>query len=125
MTTESCYGNSVSLSTKGIIPNQEGNIALPYVAIDSLKPGMKLAKPLAKGNMVILGEGTELSDTWISRIADLGFDGVFIDGPAVQSIAKEKALAGLDARFRNILDKPYMRGIKEIVKEHIEGLYAG
>ena len=86
---------------------------------------MKLARPLEKGNMVILGEGTELSEAWISRIADMGFDRVFIDGPAVQPISKEEALARLDAKFRNVLDKPYMREIKEIVQEHIEGLYDG
>ena len=86
---------------------------------------MKLANPLLKGNMVILGEGTELSEAWISRIADMGCERVFIDGPAVQLILKEEALAELDAKFRNVLDKPYMREIKQIVQEHIEGLYAG
>jgi hypothetical protein len=98
---------------------------LPWVSIDSLTPGMKLAKPLSKGNMVILGAGTVLLEALISRISDMGFARVFIDGPAEQPIPKEEALAALDARFRGVLDKPHMREIKEIVKEHIEGLYDG
>lgn len=86
---------------------------------------MKLGKPLAKGNMVILGEGTEFTEAWISRISDMGVERVFIDGPATQPIPREEALAALDARFRTVLDKPYMREIKQIVQDHIEGLYVG
>jgi hypothetical protein len=86
---------------------------------------MKLAKPLSKGSMIILGEGTVLSEAWISRISDMGCERVFIDGPSEQPIPMEEALAALDARFRGVLDKPHMREIKEIVQEHIEGLYDG
>jgi hypothetical protein len=94
------------------------------VTVDNLKPGMILAKPLAKGNMVILGEGTVLSEAWISRIADMGIEQIFIEGPSEQPMPKEEALARLDARFRGVLDKPHMSDIKKIIKEHIEGLYA-
>jgi hypothetical protein len=98
---------------------------MPGITIENLKPGMILAKPLSKGNMVILGAGTVLSEAWISRIADMGLEQVFIEGPAEQPIPKEEALARLDARFQGVLDRPYMREIKKIINEHIEGLYAG
>ncbi len=97
---------------------------MPNVGVDNLKPGMVLAKPVSKGNMVVLGEGTVLTEAWISRISDMGIEQIFIDGPAVQPIPKEEALAKLDARFLGVLDKPHMGEIKIIVKEHIEGLYA-
>jgi UDP-N-acetylmuramyl pentapeptide synthase len=89
-----------------------------------LEPGMKLAKPvIAKNGMVMLGEGTELNETWIERIRDMDITVVFIDGPPVQTLSKEDALAGLDERFALVSGKPYMDVIKKQVKEHIEGLY--
>lgn len=97
---------------------------MPKIPVAKLEPGMKLAKPItAKNGMVMLGEGTELSETWIERIRDMDIPSVFVEGPPVQTIPKEEAMANLDARFANVEDKPYMKLIKKIVKEHIEGMY--
>ena len=93
------------------------------VSIDTLQPGMILAKPLSKGNMVILGEGTVLNDAWIERIADMGIEQIYVEGRFEQPIPKEEAFALVDARFRSVLDEPYMRGIRQLVKDHIERLY--
>ena len=96
---------------------------MPSVTVDNVQPGMILAKPITKGNMVILGEGTVLSETWISRIADMGIEQIFIEGSTEQAVPKEKALEMLDLRFRGVLDKPFMSDIKETVEKHIESLY--
>ena len=96
---------------------------MKQVPVDKLEAGMKLAKPLLRGTMVILGEGTVLSDTWISRIADMAVEHVFIEGLSEQAISKEEALAELNRRFRNVQDRPHMKGIKKILQEHLEGLY--
>lgn len=96
---------------------------MPKILVEDLKPGMKLAKPLLRGNMVLLGEGTVLNETWIARMGDMGIDGIFVEGPSEQPILKEEAIHQLDERFRNVLNKPYMERIKKMVKEHIEGLY--
>jgi hypothetical protein len=97
---------------------------MPKIPVSKLEPGMKLAKPITtKNGMVMLGEGTELSATWIDRIRDMDITNVFVDGPPIQAISLDQALANLDARFVNVADKPYMNLIKKIVKEHIEGLY--
>jgi len=98
---------------------------MPNISVDRLKPGMVLAKPLSKGSMVILGEGTELTEGWIARLSDMGVEQVFIDGPAEQPIPLEQALIELESRFRGVSDKPHMGEIKKIIKDHIEGLYAG
>jgi len=85
---------------------------------------MKLARPItAKSGMVMLGEGTELSDMWIERIRDMNIASVFIEGPPIQTISKEEALSHLEERFSQVEGKPYMNLIKKIVKEHVEGLY--
>ncbi|MEN6375176.1 MAG: hypothetical protein ABFD75_10415 [Smithella sp.] len=97
---------------------------MPRIPVDKLKPGMKLAKPVtAKNGMVMLGEGTELSETWIERIRDMDISSIYVDGPPVQTLSKEEALANLEARFAKVNDKLYMNLIKKITKEHIEGLY--
>jgi len=97
---------------------------MPKIPVAKLEPGMKLAKPvLAKSGMVMLGEGTELSETWIERIQDMEITTVFVEGPPIQTIPKEEALTNLNARFAKVEGKPYMNLIKKIVREHIEGLY--
>jgi len=95
------------------------------ITIDKLEPGMILAKPLMRGTMVILGEGTQLTDAWVSRIEDMEIDHLFIEGSPEQAIPKEEALAQLDARFKHVEDQPHMKFLKKIVREHIEGLYGG
>jgi len=93
------------------------------VSINELKEGMILAKPVLRGSMVILAEGVELTESWISRVEDMGIDYLFVEGMAEQAISKEEALASLDARFRMVGDDPCMSLLKAIVKDHIESLY--
>jgi predicted metal-dependent phosphoesterase TrpH len=94
------------------------------IPTDDLSPGMKLAKSvLSQNGMVLLSEGTELTERWIERIQDMGLDGVSIDAPAEQTISREDALAQLDARFKLVVNQPRMANIKSILRKHIEGLY--
>ena len=93
------------------------------VSIDRLEPGMKLARPITKGNMVLLSKDTELAETLIRRIQNMGVDSVYIYGRSQQSIPKDEALAQLEKRFKNIENKPYMNLLKNIVRKHIEDLY--
>lgn len=97
---------------------------MPKIPPSKLVAGMKLAKPvLAKNGMVMLGEGTELSESWIERIQDMDLQSIFVEGPPIQTVPKEDALANLEARFAMVEGKPFMNNIKRLVKEHIEGLY--
>ncbi len=93
------------------------------IPIDKLEPGMKLARSITKGNMVLLSKDTELAETLIRRIQNIGVDSVYIYGPSQQSIPKDEALTQLEERFKNIENRPYMNLLKDVVREHIEGLY--
>ncbi|MBI4633259.1 MAG: hypothetical protein HY742_05160 [Deltaproteobacteria bacterium] len=94
------------------------------VSVDKLEPGMKLAKPvMAASGIALLGEGTELNEKRIERIRDMNITAVVVEGVATQVVPKEEMLNRLDARFKNVEDKPYMNMLKKAVKEHIEGLY--
>lgn len=97
---------------------------MPRIASDKLLPGMKLAKPIVgKNGMTLLGEGTELTEKWIERIQDMDVEGIFVEGPSEQPVPIEEALAGLEARFETVKDKPYMGLIKKAVHAHIKTLY--
>jgi hypothetical protein len=96
---------------------------MPRIPVDKLESGMKLVKPVMRGEMVLLGEGTELTDHWIQKIKDMEIESVYVDGPSQMSIPKEDMMARLDGRFQNVGDKPYMDVIKKLVQEHIEDLY--
>jgi hypothetical protein len=96
---------------------------VPKIPPDKLEPGMKLARPVLRGGMVLLSEGTVLTEAWIRRIEDMDIDGVHIDGPSQPVVPKEEMVSRLERRFANVEDRPCMGLIKRIMKEHIEGLY--
>ncbi len=97
---------------------------MPKIPANKLEPGMILGRPIVgKNGMIMLGEGTELTEKWVERIQDMEIASVFIEGPPIQTISKEEALANLEARFKLVEGKPFMNSIKRIVQEHIEGLY--
>jgi len=98
---------------------------MPKVAIDKLVPGMKLSQPLTAPNgLVLLSEGTELTDKWISRIEDMNVGFVHIEGPSDPGVPREEMMARLDARFAPVETQPHMGSLKKIVRDHIETLYA-
>jgi hypothetical protein len=97
---------------------------MPRVIVENLQAGMKLLKPVTdKNGMILLSEGTVLTDKWIERIQDMAIEVVYIDGPAQKTIPKEEELARLDERFKHVEDVPHMKLLKKLIKEHIEGLY--
>jgi hypothetical protein len=97
---------------------------MPRIALEKLQPGMKLAKPVINNNgLVMLPEGTELTKTLIDKISDLNIVGAYIQGMTQPDIPKEEMIANLDKRFKNVENEPYMDLIKQVLKEHIEGLY--
>jgi hypothetical protein len=97
---------------------------MPRVVVANLQEGMKLLRPVTdKNGMILLSEGTVLTEKWIERIQDMAVEAVYIDGPTLRTIPKEEELARLDARFKYVEDVPHMKLLKKLVKEHIEGLY--
>ncbi len=97
---------------------------MPKIPVEQLRPGMKLARPLENtSGMVLMAEGTELTEARISKIENMGVDSVYIDGPSQPARPKEELLAALEERFRKAENSPPMAVIKKAVKEHIEAMY--
>lgn len=85
---------------------------------------MKLAKPIVNDSgMVLLPQGTVLTDSHIQRIENMSLSAVNIEGGDDQRKPKEEVLAEIDARFSQSQDQPLMQMLKRILKEHIEGVY--
>jgi hypothetical protein len=94
------------------------------ILIEQLEPGMKLARPLMRGDMVLLGEGTELVSRHIEKIREMEVAHVFVEGSSPPEISRAELLAQLDARFKHVDALPYMDLIKDVIRKHIEELYA-
>ncbi|MCC6346905.1 MAG: hypothetical protein IT388_06915 [Nitrospirales bacterium] len=96
---------------------------MPKVSVESLKPGMKLAKPVVnESGMILLGEGTELTEVHIERLRNMTIGSVAVAGSAQPQKSKAELLSALDARFRKTEDEPYMSLIKRVFAERIEEL---
>ena len=94
------------------------------LAAERLEPGMVLARPVMnKSGMIMLGEGTELTDNLIEKIRDMGIESVHVQGMSQPDVPLEALLAALDARFARVEKDHLMAMIKRLMKEHIEGLY--
>lgn len=94
------------------------------ISIDKLVPGMIIAKPVLNENgMILINEGTELTDTLIERLKTLRVEWINIKGASKPSIPKEEMLATLEKKFKMVENEPYMGQLKRLIKEHIESLY--
>ncbi len=97
---------------------------MPKVPLSSAKAGMILSKPVTnKNGMVLVKEGTELTDNLLDRLRGMNLDGVLVKGMTKPNIPKKDALLAIDRKFRMVQDQPIMSLLKKILKEHIEGLY--
>src|SRR5512139_2794904 len=104
-------------------PRQKGS-EMPKIPVEQLKAGMKLGRPLMNSSgMVLMAEGTELTESRISKIENMGVDSVFIDGPSRPAKPKEDLLDALERRFARTAGNPQMSLIKKAVREHIEAMY--
>ncbi len=95
------------------------------VMSDKLQPGMRLAKPVMnKAGMALLGEGTELTETWIARIQDMELEGaIYVEGKQEMEVPMGEMLAALERRFPSALGNPRMGLIKRAAERHIRKLY--
>jgi hypothetical protein len=95
------------------------------VTPDKLQPGMRLAKPVMnKAGMALLGEGTELTATWIARIQDMELEGaIYVEGKQEMEVPMDDMLAALERRFQSAEGNPRMEIIKSAAEKHIRKLY--
>lgn len=94
------------------------------IAVNNLKPGMKLAKPVQNEcGIVFISEGTELTFSTIERLMVMGVSTVMIEGQKTQSKSKEEVLEEVNARFKKTENAKHMGLLKRIIIDHINEIY--
>jgi hypothetical protein len=84
---------------------------------------MRLSRSLLNKNGVkVLNDGAELTEALIKRIQKMGIEAADVQGTAPAFRGWAEALARLDARFKNVETAPHMDVLKQLVREHLEGL---
>ena len=95
------------------------------VLLSDVKAGMKLAKPvLSNAGVVLINEGTELSDALVARLHKLSVESVYIESKASQAIPKEERLQAIEQAFTRTRNEPYMTTIKKALDRTVETLYS-
>lgn len=94
------------------------------IPISELKAGMVVAKAIMNDSgMVLLSEGTALTESLIARLGRMDLKSIFIEGAAASGKSREEMLADLDSRFSKTESEPYMGKIKAAIKARIEEVY--
>lgn len=91
------------------------------------KPGMILAKPLLRDNgLVLVAEGTEISESLLGRLASMNVETVVVKGQPLDmdglggSSAYAKRAQRLDHLFRKYTNDPFMMKLKERMKKYFQ-----
>jgi hypothetical protein len=92
--------------------------------MNDLVPGAVLLRPVVnKNGLVLIAEGTELTDSLIDRIRGMGVNSIHVRGAKKALPPRNEMLADLDRRFSKAESEPYMSIIKNAISDHIMSLY--
>lgn len=93
------------------------------VPLQLAAPDMVLAKPVTRADgMVLVGAGTALTASLLSRLEMMEIEFVVVEGEAVDAACAAEALLKqqehLDHLFRSFKDDKYMQHIKRMLVEY-------
>jgi hypothetical protein len=94
------------------------------IPVSDLKAGMVVAKAITnESGMVLLSEGTTLTDNLIVRLGRMDLSHIFIEGASSSDKSRAELLSELDLRFEKTGKERYMDAIKGVIKARIEEVY--
>lgn len=94
------------------------------IPVSELKAGMVIAKAIMnESGMVLLGEGTALTHSIISRLKRMDLNSIFVEGALITGKSREEMLSDLDSRFKKTEKEPHMELIKGIIRDRIVEVY--
>jgi hypothetical protein len=114
----------IKVRSRVVTQRSEREDEMTRIPLQSLKPGTKLARSvLNKDGMVMVGEDTELTESLIEKMRDMGVPGVYVQGASRTLPPREQVLDDLNRRFEQVEGLPHMDVLKQLLTEHFEGLY--
>jgi hypothetical protein len=97
------------------------------IPIKLAEPEMILEKPVLRPNgLVIVGEGTTLTETLINRLENMGIKDIVVQGEPldmegmVGSTSYGKRIERLDHLFRQFTNDPWMKKVKAFLKSYYQ-----
>lgn len=96
-------------------------MAVRHILLDDVKPGMCAAKPVTdRKGLLLLKEGTELTEAWIRRLKARNVDGIFVDQEGGDGLSPEQyeqlcreLESKLDRMFRGFEENELMQALKQ------------
>jgi len=114
---------SFSCCSYDIIKHQRSD-TVQRIPLSELKVGMVVARAITnESGMVLLSEGTALTESLIVRLGRMDLSHIFIRGASSSDKSKAELLSELDHRFKKTEKEPYMHIIKGVIKARIEEVY--
>lgn len=97
------------------------------IPLNQARPGMVLEKPVLRDNgLVLVAQGTEISDTLLFRLENMGVESVIVEGHPVevegenQPRSYQERIDGLDHLFRRYRDDPWMNKMKDFISSYFK-----
>jgi len=97
------------------------------IPLNLAQPGMILEKPVLRDNgLVLVAEGTELSEPLISRLENMGVKNIIVQGEPLDlegmagSTSYAQRIERLEHLFRKFKDDPWMNQVKSFLKAYYE-----
>lgn len=97
-------------------------IIMQKIPLNLARPGMVLEKPVLRNNgLVLVAQGTEISDGLLVRLGNMGVNSVTVEGHPVamegESPPKsyQERIDSLDHLFRRYKDDPWMNKMKGFI----------
>ncbi|MFP4084200.1 MAG: hypothetical protein ACLFP9_05780 [Desulfonatronovibrio sp.] len=97
------------------------------IPLNQARPGMVLEKPVLRDNgLVLVAQGTEISDTLLFRLENMGVESVTVEGHPVEVEGEEQPrsyqerIDNLDHLFRRYKDDPWMNKMKDFIRSYFK-----
>ncbi len=96
---------------------------MPRIAIEYVEVGMQLSKAVVnEAGMNLISKGAVITVQLLQKLVNANIRYVFVVSQSDEA-RLEQELSALDARFARTGEKPHMRSLKTLIREHLQEFY--
>jgi hypothetical protein len=97
---------------------------MPRLPLDKILPGMQLSKHAMNDfGVMLLERGTMITEEMIGKLRNAEVRHLFV-AVNLDDARLHEMLSALEERFALTKDEPHMGALKDLLREHMEDLYA-